>query len=97
MVYFIRHIKAEDLKQTFHADASKIDVCTIKKNWKRRPMNEENINSVNWSDVLKIVLSTRLTEEVYNGLIGVMQTFESSVTNKQIENALVNGRKNCDR
>lgn len=47
---------------------------------------------VDWAAVLKEVLSTRLSEEVYGGLIGVMQTLHSTVPNKQIENALVNDR-----
>lgn len=81
--------QAEELKQTFHADTTKIDVCTIKRNWKRRP-NVEGIDMVDWADVLKEILSTRLPEEVYSGLIGVMQTIHSNTSNKQIENALVN-------
>lgn len=88
-IEYLFTFKAEDLKSTFHADTSKIDVCSIKRNWKRHP-NSEDINLVSWSDVLKIVLSTRLPEEIYSGLIGVMQTIQSNVTNKQIENALVN-------
>lgn len=84
-------LKAEELKQTFHADTSKVDVCTIKRNWKRHP-HVEGLEMVNWADILKEILSTRLSEEVYSGLIGVMQTFHSNVPNKQIENALVNGQ-----
>lgn len=88
------------MKQTFHADTTKLDVCTIKQNWKRRPtpppnVTIEEIGMVNWADVLKQVLSTRLPEDVYSGLIGVMQTLHSSVPNKQIENALVNRRNDC--
>lgn len=84
------------MKQTFHADATKLDLCKIKRNWARRPTPPPNageeIGMVNWADVLKQVLSTRLNEEVYSGLIGVMQTLHSSVPNKQIENALVSHR-----
>lgn len=81
--------QADELKNNFHADTSKIDVCMIQGNWKRHP-DGEDINLVNWSDVLSMVLSTRLPDEEYNGLIGVMQTIRTNVSTKEIENALVN-------
>lgn len=79
------------MKQTFHADVARIDVCAIKRNWKRRPTPKggEEIGMVNWADVLKQVLSTRLPEETYSGLVNVMQTFHSSVPIQKIESALV--------
>lgn len=79
------------MKSNLHADTSKIDFCAIKRNWKRHP-NSGDPNLVDWTDILKEVLSTRLPEKVYNELTGLIRTIRGSATDGQIENALVNGR-----
>lgn len=77
-----------------HGDTSKIDFCKIIKEnskWYRNNRGEK----YKWTDILRTVLSTKLPEEVYHGIIDFMQSLRDNASAIEIQNALVN-YKNID-
>lgn len=79
----------DQLVYNLHGDTAKIDFPTIKEYTKDIDERAYKENNITVSIVLESILLTRLDEEVYCGLINVMNTFDPSTSDNDIKKALV--------
>lgn len=76
-------VQATDLIESLHGNTTKIDASAIHEYVE---MEENNPNLI---DTVESILSTRLPEEVYCGLINLMNAFSPNTSSEDIEKALV--------
>lgn len=80
-------LQVTDLVENLHGDTAKIDALFIKE---YANVEENDPNLIN---AIESILSTRLAEENYGGLVNLMKAFSSSTSFDDIEKALVSHMK----
>lgn len=71
-----------------HGDTSKIDFCKIEAEKAKLSRYSSN-ELLYWSEIMRIVFSTRLPEDDYVGVNNFMESFNANITVNDVQNALV--------